>query len=161
MRLPKFGYDTGMNAQDFIIETLKPEQFAQAQAFYALMDYDYPISPDSRVVVARQGTHIYAVVRISPEEGVDVLRGFMVHPDAQRQGLGTLMLRELETSMGVLTCYCLPHSWLDGFYSQIGFETIPANQLPPGLYRRWQNLKDGPFPHVIAMRRPAKGEDTK
>ncbi len=157
----KFGYDTGMSTQDFIIETLQPDQFAEAQAFYATMDYDYPISADSRVVVARKDTYIYAVVRISPEEGAEVLRGFMVHPDAQRQGLGTLMLHELKKSMGALTCYCLPHSWLEDFYGQIGFETIPAAQLPPGLYQRWQNLKDGPFPHVIAMRCPAKGEGTK
>ncbi len=161
MRAANFGYDSAMSAQAYIIETLEPEQFAEAQAFYATMDYDYPISTDSRVVVARKDTYICAVVRISPEEGVEVLRGFMVHPDAQRQGLGTLMLQELKRSMGALTCYCLPHSWLDGFYTQIGFETIPPTQLPPGLYQRWQNLKNGPFPHVIAMRCPTKGDNTK
>lgn len=150
-----------MSAQEYIIETLAPEQFAEAQAFYATMDYDYQISADSRVVAARKGTHIYAVARISPEEGAEVLRGFMVHPEAQRQGLGKRMLQELEKSMGALTCYCLPHSWLDGFYGQIGFNVIPPSQLPTGLYQRWLKLKDGPFPDVIAMRRPAKGQYIK
>lgn len=161
MRRANFGYDAIMSTQDYIIETLGPDQFAEAQAFYATMDYDYPIGPDSRVVVARKDAHIYAVVRISPEEGVEILRGFMVHPDAQRQGLGTRMLQELENVMGALPCYCLPHSWLDGFYGQIGFEVIPPAQLPPEIYQHWQDLKNGPFPDVIAMRRPAKGTHKK
>ena len=150
-----------MNSSPVIIEKAVPAQFSEAQVFYATMDYDYPISPDSIVLIARDGQRICAVVRVSPEDHYQVLRGFIVHPDYQRQGLGTLMLRELEKHMGRDECFCLPHQWLEGFYGQINFEKILPKSLPPALYKHWEDLKCGPFPHVIAMQRGSNREDEK
>ena len=150
-----FRYDTRMNPQIFIIENAEPERFPEVQAFYATMDYTNPIHADDRVVVARNDRRILGAVRLSYEERIQVLRGFMILPDYERRGIGTLMLHELAKQMGTRDCFCLPHKWLDGFYGQVGFQTIPPESLPPFLYKRWQELKEGPFPHVIAMRRPA------
>jgi N-acetylglutamate synthase-like GNAT family acetyltransferase len=144
-----------MSSQSFIIENLEPDRFPEVQAFYATMDYTYPIDPNSTVVIARNGPQILGAVRLSYEERTQVLRGFMIHPNYERRGIGTLMLHELEKHMGSRDCFCLPHEWLAGFYQQAGFQRVPPESLPPFLHQRWQELKDGPFPYVIAMRRAA------
>src|SRR5215510_9151537 len=78
----------------------------------------------------------YGAVRLSPENRVLVLRGMMIAPSRQRQGIGARMLSEASKLMGSQECFCLPHGWLEGFYGIIGFAKIDDHDAPPHLRER-------------------------
>lgn len=138
---------------NFDVQILEQGDFAAAQAFYETVGYFDPITPGSIVVAARDKDHrIVGVVRLCREEGVQILRGMMLAPSVQRQGLGSRMLQVLKIGLDPECCYCLPHDWLEGFYGQIGFRIIAENRLPPHLLERLQRYRAGPYPHIIAMK---------
>src|SRR5215470_9036368 len=80
--------------------------FASVQAFYTPVGYLGTITADCIVISARTAGTIVGAVRIAPENGVLVLRGTMVAPSYQRQGVGTRMLREISKLMGSRECFC-------------------------------------------------------
>jgi predicted N-acetyltransferase YhbS len=59
-----------------------------------------------------------------------------IKQDYRRQGLGTLMLRDLEKHMRDQDCYCLPFAHLTTFYGIVGFEPVSAAELPDLLSAR-------------------------
>lgn len=137
---------------DFDIQILTPDELAAAQEFYQTVGYLDRIQPGSFVVEARDKGRIVGVVRLCREEGVQILRGMMLAPSVQRQGLGSRMLQVLKSGLDPQGCYCLPHDWLEGFYGQIGFHAVPEDQLPPHLHERLLRYRGGPYPHIIAMK---------
>ena len=137
---------------NFDIEILKPDAFNSAQNFYQSVGYLDRIQPGSFVVAARDKGRIVGVVRLCREENVQILRGMMLAPSVQRQGLGSRMLQVLKSGLDAQGCYCLPHDWLEGFYGQIGFHRLPEDQLPPHLHERLLRYRTGPYPHIIAMK---------
>lgn len=149
------------SAEDSLtIKVLPVDDHPRAQQFYTHVGYSDLISPDALVVAAQYqgemgGPDIIGVVRLCTEQGDLLLRGMMVDPVWQRQGIGSLMVRELENHIGSRMCYCLPHYWLSGFYGQIGFVPLPEGEVPAHLLQRLHRYRNGPYPHVIAMKRPA------
>ena len=82
---------------------------------------------------------LIALVRISSEEEIFVLRSMQVHSDFQRQNFGTKLLNELETYIlkrNFTPLYCIPYGHLEKFYGQIGFKTISENESPFFLQER-------------------------
>lgn len=142
---------------DILIRVLAFAEHPQAQGFYGSVGYMDRISADSLVVAAfeRDTGMMIGAVRLCTESGDLLLRGMMVASGRQRQGVGSLMVRELEKHIGNRTCYCLPHDWLTGFYGQIGFVTIPDDLAPGHLQERLHRYRAGPYPHVLVMRRAA------
>ena len=133
--------------------TMEPQSnFPKAQEFYSTVEYYSEIQPSDIVFSAYENDDIIGVVRIAPENGSLVLRGMMIAPSHQRKGIGTLMIKELEKSIGDQDCYCIPHDWLEGFYGQIEFKKIVDNEAPQHLQERiLENRKK--YPHLIMMKR--------
>jgi len=62
------------------------------------------------------------------------------------------MLKEIEKHIGLKDCFCLPHGWLEDFYSQINFCKISDIDALPHLYSRLiENRKK--YPQLIVMKR--------
>ena len=51
----------------------------------------------------------------------------------RRCGLGTQLLRVVDSWLDGRDCYCVPYSHLPGFYGQIGFKEITPESAPPFL----------------------------
>jgi len=126
--------------------------YQAAEDFYRSVGYLAPIVNTDIVFTARDQDKIIGVVRLSVEESTLVLRGMMIAPSHQRQGIGSLMLSQLEKAIGPRDCYCLPHGWLDEFYGQIGFVTIADSMAPPHLKIRLSDNRRK-YPKLILMRR--------
>lgn len=141
--------------QDTLIRRIGHQHFHDAQNFYHSVGYLQPIQTDDIVFAAYSQSTIIGVVRLATEEGHLVLRGMMIAPSHQRRGVGSLMLNELKEYIGANDCFCLPHGWLESFYSQIGFVKVEEQQAPRHLQERLnENRKK--YPQLIVMRRPSK-----
>jgi N-acetylglutamate synthase-like GNAT family acetyltransferase len=126
--------------------------FPKAQAFYASVGYSGIVTTDCMVVSAKCGNNFVGVVRLTPEDGVLVLRGVRIAPSYQRQRIGTRMLWEVSKILGARECFCLPHAWLEGFYGIIGFAKIEDGEAPPHLLERLAESRKK-HPQLIVMRR--------
>jgi len=131
---------------------------SEIQAFYASVGYFQVVTADCIVISARSRDTIVGVVRLSPENGVQVLRGMRIALSYQRRLIGTRMLWEATKFMRLTECFCLPHAWLEGFYGIIGFARIEDDHAPPHLRKRLAESRRK-HPQLIVMRRPAKCRD--
>jgi N-acetylglutamate synthase-like GNAT family acetyltransferase len=131
------------------------EDRERVRAFYVACGHSGLVEPADRVLIAEAGGQIVGVVRLCVENGVQVLRTMRVRPDAQRRGIGRLLLRRFVTMLAKAECFCLPYAHLVGFYGEIGFEPVAAEALPPHLAARLAAYRrERPNVMVIAMRRP-------
>lgn len=141
---------------DYEIEQLPPSRYGEAQNFYSRVGYHDPIAPESLVFAAISRPDLIGVVRLCVEEGDLLLRGMMIDQTWQRRGVGSKLVKALESAIGARDCYCLPHDWLEGFYGQIGFRKISSEEAPAHLQARYQRYRNGPYPHIIVMKRHHK-----
>jgi N-acetylglutamate synthase-like GNAT family acetyltransferase len=131
---------------------------SEVQTFYASVGYFQVVTADCIVISARSRDTIVGVVRLSPENGVQVLRGMRIAPSYQRRGIGARMLWEISKFVRSQECFCLPHAWLEGFYGIIGFARIEDDDAPPHLRKRLAESRRR-HPQLIVMRRSAKCRD--
>ena len=125
----------------------------RVRAFYVACGHSGVFDPADRVLLAEAGGRVLGAVRLCREHGTQVLRTMRVHPEAQRRGIGRLLLRRFESMLSPGDCYCLPYAHLVGFYGAIGFAPVPREALPPHLAARLDGyLRERPT--MIAMRRP-------
>lgn len=113
----------------------------QVQQFYTGRGYGGGIAPSDTVLLAEQGGQLIGVVRLAPEHGTTVLRGMQVHPDHQRQGVGSRLLARIAEELGKSSCYCIPYAHLVQFYSQIGFDVMEPSQSPEFLKERLESYR--------------------
>ena len=124
----------------------------RVRAFYVRGGHTGVFDPADRVLLAEADGHILGAVRLCREHGVQVLRTMRVHPEAQRRGIGRLLLRRFEALLAPEDCYCLPYAHLVGYYGTIGFAPVPREALPPHVAARLDEyLRERP--NMIAMRR--------
>ncbi len=135
---------------------LLPSQLPEAKTFYKSANYHAPLTSKDIFFAAYDSDTMVGLVRLTHEEGVHVLRGMQVKPAYQFLGIGTHLIRMLETTINQQGCFCIPHAWLDKFYGQIGFVTVDQfEKVPPFLVNRYREVKVK-YPHLILMERPAK-----
>lgn len=121
--------------------------------FYRDCAYSQPLDPSDLILAAESGDDILAVLRLSREHGVLVLRGMRVHPEHLRRGIGSVLLRFASNVIGEEICFCISHSYLSRFYSQIGFAEIETNLAPAFLGERLNRYQVEFELDVILMRR--------
>ena len=66
-----------------------------------------------------------------------------VHPDFQRKGLGSVILKRFDRLLidrGIREIFCMPYTHLEDFYGQIGFKRIVPDQAPPFLQQRLEKF---------------------
>jgi N-acetylglutamate synthase-like GNAT family acetyltransferase len=139
------------NEKNLKITFATEQEFQSAQDFYTSVGYTSSIHSNDTVLAASYNSKIIGVVRIAYEHNIPVLRGMMIAEEFQRKGIGTLMLKELETKIKS-NCFCLPHDWLESFYGQIGFKKIQTQTAPNFLKERLEDNKKK-YPHLIIMQR--------
>jgi predicted N-acetyltransferase YhbS len=129
----------------------------RARDAYEHWGYHGGVLPSDCVFLAERGGDLVGVVRLSNEEGVQMLRGMQIAPQERRRGTGTRLLHALVERLSDSVCYCVPFSHLVGFYGQAGFEEIPLGDAPLFLVERIARYRDEG--HVVTlMRRPAQAD---
>src|SRR5437868_10016040 len=119
-----------------LIEQIPKERHDQIRSVYARVGYKGGIKEDDVAFLAIANGNPVGAVRLCIEEGVMILRGMMVHPDYQRQGIGRALLKALDPAIGNELCYCVNPPYLKDFYGSIGFEEIEKKKAPSFLIHR-------------------------
>lgn len=136
------------------IRKIESKEFPAAEKFYQSINYAGGIQPSDIVFAAyNKGSEIVGVARLATEFGHLVLRGMMISPKFQRQGIGSKMLRDMRESIGSNECYCIPRTRLETFYGQIGFSRISDDRIPQHLLSRLNGYRKK-YPDLFAMKRP-------
>ena len=141
------------------IRVASPDEHARARAAYEAWGYDGGVQPADTVFLAEEGERgeLVGVVRLTLEEGVRMLRGMQVAPEARRRGVGTRLLEALVARLGDADpCWCVPYDHLLAFYGQGGFVEHALEGAPPFLVERIGRYRREGLA-VTLMRRPPGG----
>lgn len=137
---------------DITITKANEHNINMVRQFYRDVGYTPTISDNDLILVAFISDKVVGAARLCDENGTMVLRGMFVDKECQRKGVGTALLRELDTIIKSKECFCLPHDYLEGFYGQIGFEKIDVEYIPLHLKERLKEYEHI-YPDLIAMRK--------
>ena len=130
-------------------------EIPKVESFYELVDYKPGVNKSDFLLITELTGNIVGAVRLVQEQNELVLRGMMIHPDFQRRGIGSKMLKICAEHMGDQICYCIPYDYLEEFYNEVGFKKTEANQAPIFLQTRLNSyLNDGM--DTIIMRKDSK-----
>jgi N-acetylglutamate synthase-like GNAT family acetyltransferase len=110
-------------------------------AFYASEGRSTRVDEGEQWVLALEGEKVIGVLRICWEEQHQVLRTVHITESRRRQGIGRLMLDRALPLLEGAVCFCVPYSYLTGFYGRIGFVTIPDHEAPPHLQTRLEGYR--------------------
>ena len=99
------------------------------------MGYGCGLNPEDRILVAVRDQSIVAAVRLCSEGGLLVLRGMFVAGSLRRTGIGTVLLDRASEEIGSSDCWWIPYTYLESFYSRIGFG-VCCGEVPPFLATR-------------------------
>lgn len=133
---------------------LQPREFGLARKFYESVGYIQSINSTDRFYGAFHEDRFVGLVRLVFEEGNWVLRGMQIQPNYQFFGIGTKLIRLLDSDLGGQECFCLPHGWLAGFYGQIGFKPVTSPSDAPKFLAERFSLNQKKYPKLILMKRP-------
>jgi len=110
-----------------------------ADDFYAICGRETKLDLSDTLVFAYDGSSVVGIVRLCFEDKSYVLRTMQIHPDHQRKGIGSLILKrfdELLIERKISEIFCMPYEHLEGFYGQIGFSKLPVEKAPVFLRKR-------------------------
>ena len=122
---------------DVAVRLAAPSEYAALAERYLAWGYAGGLAPAEAVFVAHRGATPVGIVRRTREQGVLMLRGMQVAPDAQRQGIGRQLLAAFEDALDDREpCWCIPFAHLTRFYGMIGFEECDEAEAPRFLQER-------------------------
>lgn len=128
-----------------------------AEAFYQTCNRPAALEPGDDLVIARHNGAITGIVRLCQENETFTLRTMQIHPQAQRQGLGLIILKAFENLVEVRRIheiFCMPYTHLESFYATIGFQQIELPSAPAFLQKRQQDFQlKNPTSSTILMKR--------
>lgn len=140
---------------DIICRNLQETEFDSANHFYKSVGYIQSTQKYDKFFAAFYDQQMIGLVRLALENGILVLRGMQIRADYQFLGIGTKLIRLLEKELGNQKCFCIPHGWLEKFYSQIGFSKIENMDLAPLFLKDRFKDNQKKYPHLILMMRNA------
>lgn len=138
------------------VRKLTPGEYQEASAFYRSVGYSPATQPSDKFFAAFDEGKTVGLVRLAYEHDTWVLRGMQILPSYQSSGLGTKLIRILESDLGSSECFCIPHGWLAPFYGQIGFVPVRGAAGVPSFLVERLNENKKKYPHLILMKRPAR-----
>jgi len=109
---------------------------AAVRSFYSSVGYNGGLSADDRILYASQARSIVAAVRLSTEADTLVLRGMYVAESLRGAGIGSKLLERISAEIASSSCWCIPYTHLEGFYSRIGFGVFERGEIPEFLAAR-------------------------
>lgn len=142
-----------MSRDALTVRVAQEDELKRINDAYAAFGYSGKAEPQDTVIFAERGGHLVGLVRGTVEHSVQMLRGMYVAPQAQRQGVGSALLRRFVEKLGENDCYCLPYTHLIGFYGAGGFQPLAPENAPAFLATRLSEYRnDGG--DVLLMKRP-------
>ena len=145
-------YFRGM-LEGLIVEQVGPQLYDHIRSVYDASNYKGGILPEDRGILATLNGVPVGGVRLTHEHGVLMLRGMMVKPGYQRQGIGKAMLEVLDKYIANNSCYLVGRVHLQSFYGSIGFETITSHTAPQFIAERVKKYNEESLKCVIMYRR--------
>ena len=125
-----------INSSSLLARKVEKYQHPKILAVYTAVGYNGGIKDEDIGFLASHEEKPIGAVRLSHEEGVLVLRGMMVLPEFQQQGVGKALLKLLDPIIGRTPCYCINPPHLKNFYGSIGFDQIDTSTAPAFLVER-------------------------
>ena len=118
--------------QNYQVRRLLPEQHSALAQFYKRNQYKGKVKESDKIWVLTQiDGHVVAAVRLCQQAGFTMLRGVWVERGVRAKGLGSQLLRHLQSSGELHGCYCFPYLHLERFYAKHGFQRV--EQVPVAL----------------------------
>ena len=134
------------------IEQILKERHDEIRSVYNVIGYTGGIKDEDIGFLATIEDKPVGAVRLSYENNVHVLRGMMIDPEYQRQGIGKELLKAIDPVIGDEQCYCINPPHLKKFYGSIGFGEIKKEDAPSFLVKRLETLTNDELDLVIMMR---------
>lgn len=119
-------------------QAIRRQVFVEEQGIPAELEYD-GADPNAIHVLAFQEDRAIATGRLLLEQdGVGILGRIAVVAHARGQGIGGQVVRQLEqcaVAAGVQRLMLHPHSYLEKFYTDLGYHTVAGGESTVGSHR--------------------------
>jgi len=125
-----------MDQNSLLIQRVENHKHSTILKVYKAIGYKGGIKEEDIGFLASISEKPVGAVRLSHEEGVLVLRGMMVLPEFQNQGIGKALLKLLDPYIANTPCYCINPPHLKQFYGSINFNQIDLDGVPLFLAER-------------------------
>nr|WP_159063746.1 GNAT family N-acetyltransferase [Thaumasiovibrio occultus] len=101
--------------------------------------------------VAKNEAEWCATVKFNPIEEGYFLSGLLVVPEYRGQGVGEALVQHVLTEFNS-TCFCFAYSYLEAYYTQLGFITVTEGSLPLALQQRFDRYTKVGGKSLMAMK---------
>lgn len=119
-------------------QAIRRQVFVEEQGIPAELEYD-GADPNAIHVLAYQEDRAVATGRLLLEQdGVGVLGRIAVVASERGQGIGGQVVRQLEqcaAAAGVQRLLLHPHTYLEKFYTDLGYQTVDGGESTVGAHR--------------------------
>jgi N-acetylglutamate synthase-like GNAT family acetyltransferase len=113
--------------QNYQVRRLLPVQHSTLARFYKRNQYKGKVKESDKVWVLTQiDGNVVGAVRLCQQAGFTMLRGVWIERELRAKGLGSQLLRYLQSSGELHGCYCFPYLHLEQFYARHGFRRIKS-----------------------------------
>jgi len=126
-----------MNIKSLLFRQLEKHEIPLANQFYKRV-YKKGVANKSEQVFVLKDKQIYCAARLKEGEDYLLLTGVACDPHVRRQGLASLLIRQLLQKQYKYPIYCFPYPDLQHFYLQLGFTQCAIEELPDTLASRYQ-----------------------
>ena len=129
-----------MDVKTFQCSQLDKLQIPLVNQFYKQV-YKKGLANKSEQVFVVKAKQIVCAARLKAVDGSLLLTAVACDPAYRQQGLASQLIWYI-LSMQTESVYCFPYPHLKGFYQQLGFQLLAADQLPAKLaeqYARYNN----------------------
>lgn len=138
-----------MNA--ITVEALEPIKLPLVQKLYKQYYPSAKAKKDELIFTAYCHNNLCAVVRFRTIDRWRLLTGMLVIPEYRQQGIAHILTQECQRLTLKEDDYCFAFEHLTDFYTQHGFKSVSANELPSTLeqlFLRYSNSGK----RIIAMK---------
>lgn len=140
----------------FLVTTFR-EYKDETEKFYQECERKTHVEPTDTLIVALSEEKPIGIVRLCFENQAYVLRTMQIHPEVQRQGIGSVILEKFDQVLkdrNIVQIFCMPYDHLESFYGQIGFRKISVGEAPEFLQERLADFfRKYPTQKAILMER--------
>lgn len=129
---------TASAAELALAQQIRRQVFVEEQGIAAELEYDAEDAVAIHLLAYLDATPIATGRLVPAPDGLGTLGRIAVLPEARGQGIGGQLVRQLETcarQAGLTQLILHPHFYLESFYANLGYSTLPDQEFTVGPHR--------------------------
>ena len=123
---------------NIVFKTAEPAILPQVKRFFREHHFRPQAARSDDIHIALLDKRLIGALRLCPCGDDWLLRSMCIHKQYRQQGIGSLMLAQLQPVLQQRQCYCFPYEHLQSFYQRAGFILLAVDHAPVQIAEKYQ-----------------------